>query len=342
MHKKIIITILILVTGITVFGQSGSYPGAFSRMGIGARGMAMGNALVSDIFGDVSGYYNPALSCFQDEGIVNIGYTFLNLDRSLNTVSFAKKFSLQGGKQTAGISASWINAGVGDIDSRDNDARQLGLISTFENQFALGTGFVLSPNIAIGAGFKLYYSKLYEEVNTTSVALDLGMIILPREDLSIGLSVRDIGAKYKWETSKVYGSSGTITENKFPVLVGLGSSYKLPNELGVVSLMIETSVNPRFELRDTLGIITESDRTYNYVLKAGGEINLTGNLKLRAGIDRVDLSSDDIFGNIKPGLGIAFFKSFKDNLALGLNYSFQLEPYTKYPVQNLSVSFKFK
>ena len=343
MINKIIITAIIItsIAGSVIAQDNGSHPGAFARMGFGARGMSMGNATTSDVFGDVQAYYNPALTCWQEQGIFNFGYTFLNLDRRLNFISFAKKFSLQQGKQTAGISLSWLNAGVSDIDGRDNDTRQIGMLSTYENQFSLGTGFLLSDQFAIGAGFKLYYSKLYDQVTTTSVGIDIGAVYIAKPDLAIGLTVRDIGAKYKWETGKVYGANGTLTENKFPVLVDAGASYKLPKDFGTVSLVFESQMNPSFETKDSLGITQKIKSDNNYVVKFGGEINLSKNFKIRGGVDRIDFTSDDFFGNLKPGLGIGFYKSFSKNVILGLDYSFQLEPYTKNPVQNIGVAFKF-
>ena len=75
--RKYLLIILFLVLAGTANAQVGSYAGAFARMGFGARGLSMGNALVSDAFGDVSGYYNPSLSVFQKDGVVNVGYTFM-------------------------------------------------------------------------------------------------------------------------------------------------------------------------------------------------------------------------------------------------------------------------
>jgi hypothetical protein len=345
MYKKIILVIAILIAlHLSAEAQSGSYAGSFARMGFGARGLAMGNALVSDAFGDVSGYYNPALACFQELGILNFGYTAMTLDRKLNFIGFAKKFKLQNlEKGGAGISFSWINSGVSDIDSRDNDAKQLGMISTYENQFYLGTGFLVDENFSLGVGFKLYYSKLYDEVKTTSVAFDLGALYMVRPDLSIGFAIRDINARYKWETGDLYGQElGTTTENKFPVLAELGATYLLPKKLGTVSLGFETMFNPRFETKDTSGIVTKSDRTYNYIIKIGAELKLSEQLKIRGGIDRMDLKADDFWGNMKPGLGVAFYKGFSKDVTLGVDYSFQLEPYTHEPIHNIGIGFKFK
>ncbi|MCE1163962.1 MAG: hypothetical protein LWX07_01010 [Bacteroidetes bacterium] len=342
--KKYFAVILILAALSSANAQLGSYAGSFARMGFGARGLAMGNTLVSDRYGDISGYYNPSLSCFQENGIVNLGYTFLSLDRKLNFVSFAKKFSLSGGKQVAGISLSWINAGVSDIDGRDNDARSIGMLSTYENQFLMGMSFLVSPEMSLGVGIKLYHSKLFEGVTSTSVGFDAGITYLATKDLTFGLSARDIGVKYKWVTSdpSVYGNSGTTSEDRFPVLVGFGGTYNLPNKLGIVSAGFDTYINPRFQTTDTLGVETESKRNYNFALKVGCEINLNEYVKLRAGIDRMDLKSDDFFGNIQPGAGIGLMKSFSKDINLGVDYSFQLEPYTHRPVQNIGIAFKFK
>jgi hypothetical protein len=344
MYKKIFLIIsVIFFTCLSANAQLGSYAGSFARMGFGARGLSMGNALVSDVFGDINGYYNPSLSCFQENGILNLGYTAMTLDRRLNYVGFSKKFKLQSQpKGGAGISLSWINSGVSNIDGRDNDAKQIGTLSTFENQFSLGTGFLVDENFSLGVGFKLYYSKLYDQVKTTSVAFDLGATYKARPDLSFGFAVRDISAKYKWETSKIYGDLGTTTENKFPVLADFGATYLFPKNYGTASVEVETSINPRFETKDTSGITVQSDRTYNYIIKFGAEIKLSEQLKIRAGIDRMDLKADDFWGNVKPGFGVGFYKTFSKDITLGLDYSFQIEPFSHDGIHNIGIGFKFK
>ena len=340
--KKYLIIIITIASFGNSFCQSGSYAGSFARLGFGARGLAMGNAMVSDIFGDVSGYYNPSLACFQEKSILNLGYTFMSLDRKLNFVGFAKKFNLPNNQGGAGVSLSWINSGVGNIEGRDNDARQLGMLSTFENQFYFGTGFLVDKDVAIGVGFKLYYAKLYTDVNSSNIAFDIGAIYRAMPNLSIGFSIRDISAKYKWETSKLYGAlNGTTTENKFPAIGSLGATYLLPKSIGTVSIGFDTYFNPSFDIKDTSGTITKSDKKYNYILKAGTEIQLTEQLKIRAGIERIDFGSDDFIGNLKPGIGFGFYKVFSKGVTLGLDYSFQLEPFTHDPVQNVGIGFKF-
>jgi hypothetical protein len=308
--KKFIIIILFLVSA-DAFSQVGSYAGSFARMGFGARGMGMGNAMVSNIFGDANGYYNPALACFQEKGVVNLGYTFLSLDRKLNFVGFTKKFKLpnqdRGG---AGISFSLINSGVDKIDGRDNDGTQIGSFNTYENQFYLGTSFLLSENFAAGVGFKMYLSKLFDKVTTTSVAFDIGAVYKHSENLAFGVAIRDISAKYKWDTSDLYGSNGNTTEDKFPTLANIGASYLLPKSLGSVSLEFESYFNPK--IKDKVTGETPDRKNISY-FKLGGEINLNEYIKVRAGLDRIDFtnSNEDIGGNLKPSFGVGFVKALE-------------------------------
>jgi hypothetical protein len=341
--KKILLAILlIMMSHSAAYSQAGSFAGSFSRLGFGARGLSMGNAMVANIFGDVSGYYNPALATFQNEGFVNVGYTFMSLDRQLNFVSFAKRFEFPNQQiRGAGISVSWLNSGVGDIDGRDNDTRKIGTFSTFDNQFALGLGFIVSDQISIGVGFKYYYSKLFEEVTSTSVAFDGGIIVRPQPNLAFGLTVRDINAQNEWNTQNIYGSTfGNQTVNKFPTLFNLGGSYLLPNNIGVISVEAEYQKNPKIEATSTI-TNTGDLVSDNVTLKVGGELFLTKNINVRAGLDRIDLGSDDVMGNLKPSIGVGFYKTFSKNIILGLDYAFQLEPYTHDPIQNISIGFKF-
>lgn len=319
--------------------QLGSYAGGFSRMGFSARGMAMSNTSISDIYGDINGIYNPALASFQEQGLVNLGYTFLSLDRKLNFIGFTKKIKLPK-QQTggAGITIAWINAGVSDIDGRDNDTRQIGMFSTFENEFFLGTSFLLSDQLSIGLGFKLYYSKLFDEVTATSFALDFGGVYRVNDKLTLGVSVKDIGAKYEWQTSSIYGSLGNTTKDKFPKLLDIGATYLLPKNFGLVSLAIRQYFNPDYESSN----LTLTPGKNNTVMRIGVEVNVMPQVKLRGGLDRMDFSAEDFAGDLKPSFGFGLSKNFSANINLGLDYSFQLEPFTHDPIQNVGLVFKFK
>ncbi|MGC8859442.1 MAG: hypothetical protein ACP5P3_10095 [Ignavibacteria bacterium] len=163
--------------------------------------------------------------------------------------------------------------------------------------------------------------------------------VMPK--LAVGVSLKDFLSKYKWETNSIYGVYGTSTENKFPVTMSIGASYNLPKQFGSVSIQFDTYFNPKFQTKDTSGVIIYSEREYNYYLKVGSEFKLAENFYLRAGVDRIDIKSDDFWGNMKPSVGVSFFRKIAKKYTVGLEYSFQLEPYTHEPIQNIGLGFLF-
>lgn len=325
MMKYLKIIIFFSALCIQSYAQLGGLPGAFTRMGFNARGSSMGNAMTSVTNGDLNGLYNPALSSFQNEHLINASYSFLSLDRSLNFVSYTKNFKLP--KQTeggAGITFSWINSGVGKIDGRDLDGFSIGELSTSENQFLFAPSIMVSDKLSFGVGFKLYLSRLYEGVSSTSFGFDLGGLYKVNDKINVGVTVKDINSKYEWNTNDLYGSTnGKQTKEKFPRLYTLGISYLLPKNFGVVSLDYQTS-NKR-----------------SNIIRVGIEINPVKDINFRAGLDRFDYSAEDKFAGSRPAFGIGYQKSFKSYI-IGIDYSFVLEPYTHNPFQTITAVFKLK
>ena len=152
----LIVVISCLVNYGSSFAQLGGVAGSFARMGFGARGMAMGNALTAVTSGEVATYYNPALSPFAGERTAAATFSLLSLDRNLNFLSYTQNV-----KPTAGISLGLINQSVGKIDSRDADGNHIEDISTTENQFYISFANLLTF-FAVGVNVKLYYAKLYK------------------------------------------------------------------------------------------------------------------------------------------------------------------------------------
>jgi len=333
LKKIIIISAIFLFSSVVSFAQLGGLAGSFSRMGFGSRGISMGNAMTSVTDGDVIGYYNPAVSVFQNDHLVNLSYSFLAFDRTLNFVSYTKNFKIPGQKEGgAGITISWINAGVSNIDGRDADGFPIGTYSTNENQFLFAPSFQVSKAVSLGVGFKLYYSKLFDGVKSTTVGFDVGTIIKPSDRISIGVAIKDLDSKYIWNTTSIYQENGTTTTDKFPVLMDLGVSYELPKNIGLVAVDLENSSNTTSQN----GIDYKSSST---VLKMGAEFNLVKNLQLRAGFDRFDFQSNDIYGNTNVMFGVGYQVGFK-SYTVGLDYSFVMEAYSNSPFQTLTAVFK--
>lgn len=294
-----------------------SAPGAFSRIGFGARGIGMGNALSTVKSGNIFTYYNPALSVFQDDNSFNAQYTFLGLDRSLNFVSFTRRFDFYSKndtipaerkpRSTAGVSAGLINAGVSNIDQRDNQGFKKGSLSTSENMFYLAFANKFSEKLSVGVTAKFYYYKLYEEVTSTSLGFDIGAIYTFNQDLAVSLVLTDINSQYKWDTSPLYGTDGIASTDKFPLFKKLGVAYFLrPYN---VQLAAEFA----------------SDNLGTNLIRFGAEYNIYEGLYLRGGIDNWFLNNGD--EPAKPSLGFSYSRTFP-GIKVGFDYAFQVEQYS--------------
>ncbi|MCU0364951.1 MAG: hypothetical protein MUE93_04685 [Ignavibacteriaceae bacterium] len=312
------------------FSEMAVSPGAFSRIGFGARGIGMGNALSSITEGELVSYYNPAVTPFQKNNSFQAGYSFLSLDRALNYFNYTRRFDFYSAKDTisetrkpkttAGLSIGVINSGVRNIDGRDNNGLPTGELSTSENQFFIGLAARISDKISIGLATKFYYYKLYEEINSTSLGIDLGALYRLNDNFNFSIVIVDLMSKYKWDTSPVYQQEGLISEDKFPSLRKIGVSYR-NHELGLLG-----------------AVEFENSTAETNILRAGIEYNIYDQFFIRGGVDQFNLSNTD--WPVKPSLGFSFFQPF-GNLVVGVDYAFQIEQYSSADRHILSVNFNF-
>ena len=327
-------SVLLFLISIEIFAQPktsqiSSLPGAFSRMGFGARGMAMGNAMTSNIDGSVNVIYNPALNPFVDDNLIQLGFTFLSLDRKLNFVQLSKSFTqykrdFEGNKTSevhskAGVTFGLINSGVDNIDGRDNSGLKTKTYSTSENLFFLSVGISPSDKLSFGVTARYYYYSLYDKIKSDAVGFDFGMIYKLMDELTLGLYIGDLNSKYRWDSTPIYGEDGNNFYDYFPVIKRIGTSYHLPKNFGIVNLDYEwTSYDTK-------------------ILKAGTEIFLDEHLKLRAGIDRFNLANSDMIPKISFGFGVNHILM---NKYFEFNYAFVTEPYAPRDIHTISLGIK--
>jgi hypothetical protein len=314
MKYKFSSVILFLLISAQLFAQPkisdiSTAPGAFSRMGFGARGISMGNSISAVTTGNLVSYYNPALASFQNETFFQTAYTFLSMDRTLNYFSFTKQFVMnrKERKAVAGISAGIINAGISNIDGRDAQGIKTGDLSTSENQFFVAVSSRLSKNFALGFNIKIYYYSLYENFSVTAAGLDFGAIYKPTENLNFSFVVVDINSKYKWDSTPLYDLDGRITTDKFPMLIKFGSAYTWEK----YNLLIS-------------GEVEFSNYSTKY-LRGGIEYKPIKNFALRAGFDRLNLANSD--ETIRPSAGFEYAYKL-GNYIIGINYAYSYEPFS--------------
>lgn len=326
--KKILLISAILFS--VVYAQPAtskisSMSGAFSRMGFGARGMGMANAMSGILDGNLISYYNPALSAFQKRNSFQTSYSFLSLDRSLNFLNFTKSFQFgepteSGFQRSAGISIGVINSGVSHIEERGSSGDLISEISTSENQFFLGLSNRFSSKLALGVNFKFYYYSLYEDISSTGLGFDVGAIYLVNDNFTISASISDINSKYKWDTTDLWGTDGRNSTEKFPLLKKLGLSYWSNNK------------------KIKAAIEFESSNAETNFLRVGAEYNIFQTLFIRGGVDRMNISNVDF--PMRPSLGFSYIFQ-RGSFDLSVDYAFVIEPYAPQDQHIVGINFLF-
>ena len=248
---------LFFVVGIftsTVIAEEGrgGYAGAFLRMGIGPRALALGDAYCAVGEGAEVGFYNPAGVAILPSGELMASVSLLSLDRRFYVLSFAQPLRPRGqGAIDGGFSIGWVHSGVNNIDGRDLSGNHIGMFSNAENAFYLS--FALYPHkiISIGVSGKILYS-LFPSVTkddgtltSSGFGIDAGILVMPVTGLKIGLVIRDVNSKYTWNTENVW-EQGTSKVNKFPLLTRFGLSYIVPGKWMMASADIEHSCEQEF------------------------------------------------------------------------------------------------
>ncbi len=318
--RRIIVRGIATVVGLVACwalgaAQIGGKPGAYSRMGFGARGMGMGNATTALTTGDLVAYDNPALLPWAEYRFASASFGIMSLDRSLNFLAFSLPV-----KPNAGISIGIINSGVSGIDGRDNDGLPTGELKTSENQAFLAFGFRTRFGLSLGATVKVLYYHLYTDMTSLTAGIDLGAYYPVTEDLAAAVTVRDINSKYKWDSSVLFGQQGSTSEDLFPLRVTVGASYRLPDSIGVVAAECEFS-----NARTIFG-------------RAGVEVPVMAAVTLRAGVDRIDLKEQ---GNgVRPAAGFTVQRPL-EGWTPSIHYTYVLEPFSPGGIHMISASVRF-
>jgi len=273
--------------------------------------------------GNLVSYYNPALSVYQQDNSFQTSYSFLSLDRSLNFLNFTKRFEFGGKnnkrKARAGLSFGIINAGVGNIQERDNQGNKVGEVSTSENQFFVSVANQISSKLSIGVGIKFYYYKLYEDISSTGVGFDIGALFSFSKRVKMALVISDINSKYEWDTNELYDEDGNNTSYEFPTSKKIGLSYLITKDI-LLS-----------------GEIDNYDSDNNF-LRIGAEYNIFEGLFFRGGIDRINISNTDY--PVRPSIGFSYLYKLNSSY-IGVDYAFVMEPYSPHDRHIVGVNFKF-
>lgn len=281
------------------FAQNGGAAGAFSRIGFGPRGMAMGNALTAVTSQGIYSYYNPALAAESSRGNqVDFSTAAMSFDRSFNTVNGTFRLP-----PTAGLTLSVINANVSDIDGRSLDGYDTGTLQTHEYQIASAMGIQLSEKLMAGVGLKYYIADYHNDLTATTLGLDLGALYKLSNNLQIGATVRDLIASYTWNSAPLYGDDSSGRTDNFPTQLHIGGSYS-----GITDFMV--SLEGGYTYYEDVSLAT---------LRFGSAYHLHERISIRAGwqIDDLTLVEKTNHGSAGFSVHLPF-----DLLSPSIDYAF--------------------
>jgi hypothetical protein len=204
--KAALIFLISFVMGVslTMAGSKGSSGGQFLRIGVGARGPAMGGAF-SPIADDATAiYWNPAGMSMMDKRDLSLAYNAYFKDTASQFLGYAHPTENHG---TFGTGVSLF--GVNNIEKRsatagDADTPDLGTFNTRDMAIALGWANKVSlMNGLMRYGLSLkYISSNLNTATAKTYAVDLGVIHNLNADgmgLSASLAILNLGGKLKFQ-----------------------------------------------------------------------------------------------------------------------------------------------
>ncbi len=318
---------LVFGLGSTIgFQAMGQSAGAFSRIGFGARGIAMGNAVGADASGGTSPYYNPALATTIQRQNIDATVGLLSFDRSIQFLQLSSPL-----RQRAGVAVGLIHASVENIDGRDNSGFHTGDLSIDEYSGFLAFGIQFSDRVSAGIGFQFFRTDLFEGLDpAVAIGIDFGLLVRLSKEFHLSLVVDDLLARYRWSSSSINGSGGKKTTDQFPNRFRIG----LMNQLLDNRLRVVGEYEARFRRVDVVSQRvsifgdepverSDSDRfvLYESRVRAGVEYQFVKQFVLRAGLEQL---GDKVFGAVRPSAGFMIEQTVGE-LDARFEYAFSVE-----------------
>jgi len=265
-----------------LFAESGS---SF-RYGVNAKSISMGGTSVSVYNYGFNGLTNPAFLTKVNKPEFGISFFEMSLDRSIQAFSYSRNLP-----PSAGIALSFFKSGTDQIILTDINNNFIEKAEQWEGYGAMSFGFKFMEVSSLGFTLKAYINELYD-YSAKGVGFDFGFIVNPTEFIDLGLSIQNLGSKYKWEIGGEKYDEDILmilqlglTYNKIKNLILIGQLDKVENK----NTLIRLGMQYKFKIsKNNLPIffragIKESnsdDTSLLFFTGFGIPVNLSNRLKL--------------------------------------------------------------
>ena len=192
----------------------GAATALFLNIAQGARPAGMGGAFVACVDDVNACWWNPA-------GLIRINSREILYANTRwiegvdgNFIAYAQPTTAYEGKKRI-IAGSVVLSNDSGIDGRDGQDKSIGSLKVENRAIVFSTALGLTPATSIGASLKAISQDLGGSKGE-SMAVDLGWLFSPGENLSFGMNLQNIGPKLKTEDAS----------NDLPLNLKLGFCFK--------------------------------------------------------------------------------------------------------------------
>lgn len=320
---KKLITLVILFAFATL-----NYAGDPARKGttgasqllvpVGAQGIATGGAMLANLKGIESIYYNPAGLDYSSNA--EAMFSYMSYFADINVSYFAASTKLEG-IGSLGLSIKTFD--IGDIPVTTNDYPD-GTGSTYSPTFmtvALTYSKIITDRISVGANFKLITESI-ENSTANGFGLDFGVQYRFDNQLSLATSVKNIGSNMRYSGGLLQAS--TVIPNTTPS--AKPGVYEIVAEEFQIPSFFEMSLSYDYIFNEQNNLLVGTTYTANNALEdiinIGGEYSFMKMLFLRGGYRMyTENNKNSPFGftlgagvkyDVLPGVGLVFDYAFQE------------------------------
>lgn len=284
---------------LCVFMQPASAEGAasgmaFLKLGISARGVAMGDAMTASASGASATYYNPA-GMLTDSGLTRASDILLmhkEWIQDTRTQFLGAAFGL-GSDDAIGFSLN--STTVSDIEIRTRPGEAEGTFNM--RDFAVGVSYAhrIADDLRLGMTARFLYEQILVD-ESSGIGGDVGVLYdTPVEGLTAGLAIANIGAM----------SAMRSEATRLPLLVRAGAAYPLAVESVDVGVLLSADVLHLFREERTLAALgVEATYAETVAIRGGYQSGSEGRgLSLGAGVRYGLFAFDYAFSRLAGELG---------------------------------------
>jgi hypothetical protein len=257
-------------------GDAGQ-PGAYLRLGVGARAAALGDAYAALAEGPDAGYWNPAALAWSRRLALGSSVSVLSLGRTYNTAALQLAWDPAEAppegqlplSQRSGLGAwslTWLSFSLGnDFEGRSADTASFYQFADRQTAYLFSHGRPLSSWLAVGAGLKVYDRQI-DDFSANGLGADLGLLVLLGPTVRLGVTASDLFAHLHWSTGY---------EEQIPVVVRSSlafSPWSRAHIVGQLTAVEGRSWEPNFglELEPFKGVFTRAGWKKNGVSLGAG------------------------------------------------------------------------